>query len=266
MNKETEEPLLIKGQKVTSEVTFTAITTNGSVDVTFTFDASSLKMGDKVVVFENMYLDSLEVAAHADINDKGQTITITEPIISTKATDKETGGKEVVAGEEVTIVDTVTYENLVIGKTYVMKGKLMDKSTNKPLIIDGKEVTAEKEFVPKTKNGTVTLEFTFDATDLIGKDIVVFEDVYRNDTLIAQHADINDEGQTVKIVEKPTPKEPSKDDEPGSGSPKTGDDALLLGLAAIAVITALAVLTILSRKKKWFGKDAKSIVDDITKE
>ena len=53
--------------------------------------------------------------------------------------------------------------------------------------------------VPETKNGSVDVTFIFDATGLHGKEIVVFEDLYRENVLLATHADINDEGQTVKI-------------------------------------------------------------------
>lgn len=75
----------------------------------------------------------------------------------------------------------------------------MDKETGEKLLVDGKEITAETVFVPETKNGSVDVTFIFDATGLHGKEIVVFEDLYRENVLLATHADINDEGQTVKI-------------------------------------------------------------------
>ena len=75
----------------------------------------------------------------------------------------------------------------------------MDKKTGEKLLVDGKEITAETVFVPETKNGSVDVTFIFDATGLHGKEIVVFENLYRENVLLATHADINDEGQTVKI-------------------------------------------------------------------
>ncbi|TKI23912.1 VaFE repeat-containing surface-anchored protein, partial [Bacillus mycoides] len=84
--------------------------------------------------------------------------------------------KEFDASKTVTIQDKVEYKDLIVGKEYTMKGKLMDKSTGKPLLVNEKEVTAEKKFVPETKDGVVTLDFTFDASKLEGKEIVVFED------------------------------------------------------------------------------------------
>lgn len=117
--------------------------------------------------------------------------------IGTKATVE--GEKEVDPLDKVTLTDTVSYTGLVPGKEYRATGVLMDKETGEKLLVDGKEITAETVFVPETKNGSVDVTFIFDATGLHGKEIVVFEDLYRENVLLATHTDINDEGQTVKI-------------------------------------------------------------------
>lgn len=117
--------------------------------------------------------------------------------IGTKATVE--GEKEVDPLDKVTLTDTVSYTGLVPGKEYKVTGVLMDKETGEKLLVDGKEITAETVFVPETKNGSVDVTFIFDATGLHGKEIVVFENLYRENVLLATHADINDEGQTVKI-------------------------------------------------------------------
>ena len=117
--------------------------------------------------------------------------------IGTKATVE--GEKEIDPLDKVTLTDTVSYTGLVPGKEYKVTGVLMDKGTGEKLLVDGKEITAETVFVPETKNGSVDVTFIFDATGLHGKEIVVFEDLYRENVLLATHADINDEGQTVKI-------------------------------------------------------------------
>ena len=117
--------------------------------------------------------------------------------IGTKAT--VDGEKEVDPLDKVTLTDTVSYTGLVPGKEYKVTGVLMDKETGEKLLVDGKEITAETVFVPETKNGSVDVTFIFDATGLHGKEIVVFEDLYRENVLLATHANINDEGQTVKI-------------------------------------------------------------------
>lgn len=117
--------------------------------------------------------------------------------IGTKATVE--GEKEVDPLDKVTLTDTVSYTGLVPGKEYKVTGVLMDKETGEKLLVDSKEIAAETVFVPETKNGSVDVTFIFDATGLHGKEIVVFEDLYRENMLLATHADINDEGQTVKI-------------------------------------------------------------------
>ena len=117
--------------------------------------------------------------------------------IGTKATVE--GEKEVDPLDKVTLTDTVSYTGLVPGKEYKVTGVLMDKETGEKLLVDSKEITAETVFVPETKNGSVDVTFIFDATGLHGKEIVVFEDLYRENVLLATHTDINDERQTVKI-------------------------------------------------------------------
>lgn len=117
--------------------------------------------------------------------------------IGTKATVE--GEKEVDPLDKVTLTDTVSYTGLVPGKEYKVTGVLMDKETGEKLLVNGKEITAETTFIAETKNDSIDVTFIFDATGLHGKEIVVFEDLYRENVLLATHADINDEGQTVKI-------------------------------------------------------------------
>ena len=102
--------------------------------------------------------------------------------------------------EQVTIVDHVDYKNLYTdGREYTVKGKLMDKETGEPLLVDGQEVTAEKTFVPEKPDGTIPLSFTFKASALAGKTVVVFEDLLTDNIQVATHSDLTDEGQTVEF-------------------------------------------------------------------
>lgn len=197
MDKPTGEKLLVDGKEVTAEKEFTPKESGGVEDMTFTFDARQLG-GHDVVVFEELYLDSQLVTGHANIEDIGQTVTIEEPQLKTTATIN--GEKEVDWQGEVTLTDTVLYTGLTPGKTYQVKGVLMDKSTDEKLLVDDKEVTAEAEFTPESADGSVDIEFTFDITGLKGKSIVAFETLYKDGVELAVHADINDEDQTVKII------------------------------------------------------------------
>jgi len=103
--------------------------------------------------------------------------------------------------ETITIKDKVSYKGLVKGKEYTVKGILMDKETNQPLLVDGKEVTAKTTFTAEDRTGSIDVEFTFKGTGLSKKKIVVFEDMYEKDRLLASHSDIEDEDQTVNIID-----------------------------------------------------------------
>ena len=197
------------GNPVTAETEFIPETAFGDVDVTFTFDASDLKAKDKVVAFESLSLNGKELASHADIEDKSQTVTITKPEVGTTAKDGLDGNKTVVSDTEVSVVDTVKYKNVTPGKTYKVSGTLYEKVTDKDgkvskkqlLDADGNPVTAETEFIPETAFGDVDVTFTFDASDLKAKDkVVAFESLSLNGKELASHADIEDKSQTVTIT------------------------------------------------------------------
>ena len=207
--KVTKKQLLdADGNPVTAETEFVPETAFGDVDVTFAFDASDLKAKDKVVAFESLSLNGKELASHADIEDKSQTVTITKPEVGTTAKDGFDGNQTVVSDTEVSVVDTVKYKNVTPGKTYKVSGTLYEKVTDKDgkvtkkqlLDADGNPVTAETEFVPEDTYGTVDVTFTFDGSLL--KDntpVVAFESLSYKDKEIASHSDIEDEDQTVTM-------------------------------------------------------------------
>ncbi len=200
MDKTTGEPLLVNEQQVTAELEFTPTTSEGTVELTYTFDASALA-GKAVVVFEDLYQEESLVASHADINDEGQTVVFGKPSIGTTATID--GEKTAQPTEQITITDTVEYNGLTVGQEYTLKGVLMDKETGESLLMNDQQVTSEATFTPSEPNGTVDVLFTFDATGLEGKSLVVFETLFQGETTIAEHCDLEDEGQTITFTELP---------------------------------------------------------------
>ncbi len=185
------------GKDLVESVKFTPAASDGTVDVVFTFN-STLYQGETVVAFETLTYKGIEYAAHSDINDEDQSTDI--PGIKTKAT--AAAGNVVEYSKTASITDTVTYKNLDPTKTYKLSGKLIVKSTGKPVTDDaGKEIVAEVDFTPTAKNGTQDVTFTFDSTLYQGETLVVFETLTSNGIEYAVHADINDEGQTVYIPE-----------------------------------------------------------------
>ena len=252
MDKATGKPVLDpNGREITAEKEFTALLGTGFVNVTFTFDATSL-FGKTTVVFEKVYDARGHIAAkHEDIDDEDQTVTWKKPSIGTTLTGDK-GVKTVAASEKTTLTDTIAYEGLDTSQWYIFEGTLMVKDTGDPLVEHGHEVTVYSDpFQPKEAKGEAKVTFTIDTTNLKGKELVAFETAYRLNgykkgddlgkttmTKVAEHKDINDKGQTVKVSDGNTPVLA-----PG---PDTGDGSrlkfyvVLLG-GALSAMTAYGV-------------------------
>lgn len=217
---------------VRGTTTFTPTSSDGTIDVMFAADLTKLP-NRSLVAFEKLLDGKVEVANHEDIEDEKQTVFT--PEIGTTLTDGK-DGKEVVASDKLTLIDTVAYKNLEKGHEYVVKGQLVSKSDQSVL------AESEATFTAEDTEGTTQVSFTFDASQLNGE-TVAFESVYEqkaqvegeteqsSDTpqldLVAQHNDINDASQTVKI--KPvTPTTPT------SPLPQLGEGYAAFILIAIA--------------------------------
>ena len=151
-----------------------------------------------LVAFEELSFSGKVIGEHKDLEDENQTVTF--PKIRTSAHQaEEAENREFFAGP-VSIVDTVTYKNLVPGTEYTLIGTLKDKVTKSDATDgNGETITSQTIFTPATADGTVDLVFTFDATVLEGKTLVAFEELYSVTGIIAQHKDIDDTEQTVTI-------------------------------------------------------------------
>ena len=228
------------------------LTAESDKDGIFTFE--NIPYGDWIIKelhpTEN-YLPNDEIH-HITVSEDEQIVEINvvnDMIPELKTTATIDGEKEVEVKDEITIKDVVEYKHLVPGKEYTIKGILMDKSTNEPFKVDGKEITSEVTFVPEEPNGEVTVPFTFDASGITQTtDLVVFETLYLDGVEIAAHADIEDEGQTVTI----TVPEPE--------IPNTGDTSNRRTLATVMGVVALGIsaLTYYLLKKKKSNKEDKA--------
>lgn len=185
---ENREPQRIMGQ-----TSFTAADSNGKVDVEINLDAAELA-GSTIVVFEELFdAKGNFIGSHVDLHDLNQTVRY--PKISTVAVNKITGLHTALAQKNVQVVDTVKFENLNPGYNYTVKGQAIDLSNNKVL----KDITAEKSFMPNKPDGTVDMDFKFDATELNGKTIVFYENLYYNGNLVATHSDASDTNQMISF-------------------------------------------------------------------
>ena len=212
MDKSTKKAFMdADGTPVTATAEFTAEAESGTTTVTFTFDASGIKTGTKLVAFETVATNGIEIADHKDINDIDQTVTVKAPVIGTTAVDAADGDKTVTGEENVAVRDTVHYNNVTPGKTYKVTGTLYEKVLDKNGKVtkkvfkdkNGTPVTAEANFTAEDSYGNVDVTFYFDGSSLKeGTSLVAFESLSHNDKEIASHADVNDSGQTV-IITKP---------------------------------------------------------------
>ena len=188
--------------------------------------------------------------------DVAQT-PVQKPAIGTSLANGK-GDKTVAAAKDTQLIDTIAYIGLDTSKWYVFEGTLMVKDSGDPLVEHGKPVTVMSEpFKPARPDGTAKVSFIIDTTNLDGKELVAFENCYRlnefkkgddvskaDKIVVADHKDLNDEGQTVK-VSKEAKRVP----------PKTGDDTplklwLALMFAAIAAVLPLAIKETIERRRQ----------------
>ena len=197
------------GKEVTGKAKFTAEKSSGTVKVSFEFEAEDLE-GNAVVAFETLKQGDTTYAVHADIEDEGQTVRF--PKIGTKASDAATKTNQGALSTKVSIIDTVEYKGLEAGKAYDVEGTLhIQKLNDKGEIVDGgivkdingNDVTAKATFVAEKSDGKAEVAFNFEVKSdaLIGKTVVAFEDLKRDGVLLASHADIKDEAQSVRFME-----------------------------------------------------------------
>ena len=134
---------------------------------------------------------------HANNSDKNQTIYI--PGVKTRAIDVNTNTMVGTVAKEIEIKDTVKGINLIPDVDFTITDMLMDKRTKKPILIDGKKVTAKVDFVANKLNEEKVITFKIDSRSLEGKDVVLFSTLTRNEEVFAREKDFNNLNQTLKF-------------------------------------------------------------------
>lgn len=197
---------------------------------------------------------TIEVSEDGQITADGKSTDILRiqnkktQLLGTKARSEKTGTQEAFPEKETVLIDTLDFRNLQTGQEYRIVGTLMDRENGEVLHVDGKPITAETCFVPEEKDGTAEVRFSFDATGLNGKSVVVFEKVYIGETEILSHEDLEDQEQTILFgVKMPAMKTEEKPE-----SVKTGDDAWFLAAVLLTVVISgsMVVADLVYRRKR----------------
>lgn len=240
---------------LTEEKKFTATASDMDVEMQIEFDASPFA-GRTIAVYEYLYQDGVLIYKHDDPNDKKQQIYIKDKLkLNTTAIDLLSGTHEAIAKKDVTIRDNAEHFGLIENQEYTIKGIVMDRTTGKALVINGKQITAEKSVQIETADGTIHVDFTLDASELNNRSIVVYEFLYHKGQLIASHEDINDEDQTITF--KVGSLKPTLPPNKGGGllsALKTGDFSDITPFAIALIGTGAIILSIViynfKKKKK----------------
>ena len=174
---------------------------SGVVEMWFVFDGSNLE-GVKVTVFEDLLSAGTMITSHQDPDDAEQTVQF--PSIRTCVHLENSDEKTALAEEEITIVDTVSYHNLIPGKTYKLTATIMKKDEEEFVTEDAETLLRNVEFTPEEPDGTQDVVITFNASELGETDLVVYELLTMGGIEIAMHMDLEDAEQTIRIEERRT--------------------------------------------------------------
>ncbi|WP_433675879.1 VaFE repeat-containing surface-anchored protein [Microbacterium gorillae] len=214
--------------------TFTPTSASGSVIVNF--DVPSGYEGETLVAYERLYAhpdEETPVAVHEDINDQPQTIIVEPaPAIGTTLVDSA-DDDQILGWNGGTLIDTVTFENLIPGVEYVVTGVLMDKATG-----FSTGITGTTTFTPTMPSGRVPVTFAV-PIGYAGDVLVAYEELFESrdlETPIAEHKDINDAAQTVTVEEAPVVEEPAI----GTSLVDSADDDHVLTAAGGTLVDTVA--------------------------
>ncbi len=246
MDKAANAPLKdAEGKPIKVSTSFTATGGNESQTIEFKFDGSKLG-GKDLVVFESLSeraTPDTVIAKHENLEDKGQTVTVTKRTVTLSTTAAFSNDQKTVKpAANLTINDKIMMRGLDKGAKYTVKGVLMDKSTGKELKDkNGKAITGETPFTANDENQDVIVSFKLDGSKLAGKSIVIFETLYAEDgSVIVEDKDLNSVEETVAIEKEKTPSVKPNDKKPAT--PETGDMTPIGYFTGIALLAGAALM------------------------
>ena len=198
------------GNYIKGEAAFTPTREYGEVVVSLnTFDSTKLYVDGEeiqdatIVLFDRLYRidgsDEIEEVVHEDPEDEDQRVTY--PWVGTEIADSKTGIRLTQAGEDTELIDTVTYYNLIPYYTYTFRATLYDQETGQVLRdANGNVVRIVDDRYIRKANGTIDLIYRFDSSEMEGKTITSFLEVYGgNQPTLLDNEDLTDENETIHI-------------------------------------------------------------------
>ena len=180
-----------------------------TVEITYIIDSSKLE-GITVVSTEYAYHNDVLIDSHVDLTDEDQSVHF--PKLRTNLSDAETGDDVGTVAKTVTLIDKVTYENLIPSEEYTVSGKLVYQKdcvdsrgiphkAGDPVVnpLTGEPYTASAVLAADEHDvdGEIEIVFEIDSRVLEGLSIVAEEDLIHNEIVVTSHADLSDDAQTV---------------------------------------------------------------------
>ena len=241
-NAETNQSVLSNNKPVTGEASVFATGSFAETNIELKLNTQALTNANLVVV-ERLFAGDQLLAEHVDLKDKRQTVSVVATSLKTNARDKMDGDNTIIPNRNSVIVDKVSYSNALAGCSYILKGWIVEKQAGTPLQSSRGNVLVEKELVVNKPNGYLEIEFNFDTSDYKqDTEFVVFEEFYKDGIKVAEHKDINDKNQTIKLS-VPSPKNADTNQEKKDGMAKTGDDVERIMLALLAIVLLTVILS-----------------------
>ena len=193
VNKDNKD----EGVVATSEKTFTTKTSINTVNVDFDVDTTDMG-GKKLVAVETLMDGDDVIVKHDDLKDEDQTVLV--PAVTATLT----GDLDHLANpysDTVALQGAITYDGIEAGKTYEVKGALVNQETGEPIENSkGKEVKATTRFAAEETAGTVNINFNFEPDEsLAGTSVAVIITLTQNETEYLSLTDLEDEDRIVRF-------------------------------------------------------------------
>lgn len=202
IDKDTNKPVELNGKPVVVKQSETISKADQEVQLHYVVDGTKLK-GKRLTSFVFAVYNGKIVFKHTDPNSAEQSFSFSS--LRTKFLDDKNGTHATMLTEDVHQTDTVTLDGLTKGERFTLKGVVYNKSTRKPMLVDGKQVTNSIDFTVKGNSEEVALKYQYNGlkSDAYHKDknddLVSFVYLYKDGILIDKEEDFDSFDQTIKL-------------------------------------------------------------------